>query len=260
MKKFGVLGFPVKHSLSPLMHNAAMKEVGFDGSYEHIEVAPDDLNCFMKRVKTGEFSGLSVTVPYKEAVIEYCDKLSDEAKLIGAVNTLYFDGTDLVGTNTDWYGFIKALEEVEPGFAEKRILVVGAGGAARACLYALNKFGVEPYLTNRSMEKLDEMVNDFDFISVESDLLEDLDFDIVVNATSVGLKEDDPMVVSESLVDMVETVFDLIYLDTKLVVYAREKGKKLASAKRMLLLQGGKQFEYFTGVNPPLEVMWKSIN
>lgn len=259
MKKFGVLGFPVKHSLSPLMYNAAFEVCGFEGFYEFCEVEPDDLNCFMKRVKSREYAGLSVTVPYKEKIMEYCDELSDVAKKIGAVNLLYFEKGKLVGDNTDWFGFLTALKEVESDLASKAVLIIGAGGAARACLYALNQVGVKPFLVNRTKSKAMELAEEF--------LVEVVDFEnlpasqVVVNCTSVGLGDSDPCILPEDyLSNGVEVVFDLIYKETPLVLQSRNLGLKLVDAKRMLLWQGVRQFEKFTDIiDVPVDTMWNSI-
>jgi shikimate dehydrogenase len=258
MKKFGVLGFPVGHSLSPLMHQSAIDFLEIDAVYEFCEVEPSKLNCFMKRVKTGEYAGLSVTVPYKEEVINHCDELTDVAARIGAVNTLYFDNNKLIGGNTDWYGFIRALEEGCLDFAAKEILIVGAGGAARACIYGLNQAGVKPYLVNRTKSKALELTEDFEVEVVDFKSLPKAQ--IVINCTSVGLKKDDPLLLTaEYLSNGVEVVFDLIYKNTPLVSEARKLVIKNVDAKRMLLWQGVMQFKKFTGMNAPVEVMWKSI-
>lgn len=259
MKKFGVLGFPVKHSLSPKMYNAAFKFLNAEAFYEFCEVELGDLNCFMKRVKTGEYAGLSVTVPYKEKVIEYCDEVSDDAKKIGAVNCLYFKDGKLIGENTDWIGFREALCEVENDFTGKKVLVCGAGGAARACLYSLNRLGVTPYVTNRTYSKVLELGDEFDLIPIEGRLLEDSLFDIIINATALGLELDDNLVVDESVLKKSKLVFDLIYLDTPLVKLAKKLAIPTVDAKKMLLYQAAVQFKFFTGANAPIEVMWSSI-
>lgn len=256
MKKFGVLGFPLKHSLSPLMHTAALQELRIEAVYDKYEIAAKDLNCFMKRVKTGEFAGLSVTVPYKEEVLPYCDELSEQAEAIGAVNTLYVKEGKVIGENTDWYGFIEALKEVEPDLNGLKFLILGAGGVARACVYALNKEGIVPVVYNRTKEKAIELSNKFNCIVVES--LKDK-FDVIVNCTSVGLHAEDPLLVSEDIIKAAKIVYDLVYLETPLVREARACGVKIVDSKRMLLLQGVKQFELFTGENPNFEVMWESI-
>lgn len=259
MKKFGVLGFPVKHSLSPAMYKAGFEKIGFEGIYEFCEVEPNDFNCFMKRVKTGEYAGLSVTVPYKERVMDYCDVITDVAKKIGAVNLLYFDAGKFVGDNTDWFGFITALKEVESNLGGKKVLIMGAGGAARACIFALNEIGIKPYLVNRTKSKALELAEEF--------LIEVVDFEnlpasqVVVNCTSVGLSDSDPCILPEDyLSNGVDVVFDLIYKDTSLVLLAKKNGLKTIDAKRMLLWQGVKQFEKFTKLEVPVEEMWKSIN
>jgi shikimate dehydrogenase len=260
MKKFGVLGNPVTHSLSPKMFNAGFESQNFEGVYEFCDILPEEFNCFMKKVRTGEYAGLSVTVPYKEQVIEHCDELSDEAKKIGAVNCLYIKEGKLIGTNTDWFGFAESLKEVVEEVSSLKVLIFGAGGAAKACIYALNLEGVSPFVTNRTMSKVEGLAEDFDINVIEQDLLLDLEFDLIVNATSVGLTETDELIVPIELLAKASVVLDLIYLKTPLVEAAEEYGLKLIDAKRMLLLQGVLQYSIFTGVEAPKEIMWNSIN
>jgi shikimate dehydrogenase len=258
MKKFGVIGFPVMHSLSPKMYNAGFNEIDFQGFYEFCEVNHKNLNCFMKRVKSGEFAGLSVTVPYKESVKMYCDEFTDSALKIGAVNCLYFSKNKLIGHNTDWYGFLESLKEIEKDFSKKKILVIGAGGAARAVVYALNVSGVLPSIANRTKSRLLDFQTDFEVEIVDFNNLPECE--ILINATSVGLKNSDNKLVNEEyLKSGIETVFDLIYKDTPLVSASKKIGLKTVDAKRMLLWQAVEQFEIFTGENCPVEVLWKSI-
>lgn len=257
MKKCGVLGFPVSHSLSPKMHQAAFDALGLDYKYELCEVKPEDLGCFMKRMASGEFAGLSVTIPHKESVMQYCAELTEDANEIGAVNTLYFKGEKLCGENTDWYGFTKSLEEDLPDFRDKSYLIFGAGGVARACLYGLKKEGVKNvFITNRTKFKGEKLAAEFGFQFVHPEDLPEAD--VLVNATSVGLKPDVALLTLEEL-GKFQVVFDLIYRDTELQIQAKKLGLKVITGLKMFLYQGAKQFELFTDKPPPIEVMRKTL-
>jgi shikimate dehydrogenase len=242
------------------MYNVMFEYLGVEAYYDFLEVSHDDLNCFMKRVKTGEYAGISVTVPYKEVVLEYCDELSEEALKIGAVNCMYIKNGKVCGHNTDWYGFWTALCEAKISYNPEKVLVLGAGGAARGVLYALNQHGIVPFVANRTIENAEKLQQDFKCNPLDLEAVNSLSFDLIINTTSVGLKSDDKSLVSESLVAKSKIVFDLIYVETELVRLAKRNGKEIIDGKRMLLFQAEKQFIYFTGKNPDLKLMWESLN
>jgi shikimate dehydrogenase len=238
------------------MHNAAYKELGLDFEYVAIDVKPEELESFIKRLRTGEFLGVSVTVPHKQAVLEYLNVQSPNVKSIEAVNTLFCDQGKLVGENTDWFGIHCALDEATD-LKGKKILIYGAGGAARACLFALRDTGAEVFLTNRTVEKGIALANEFNATFVEVSQLYDID--ILINATSVGLHGDDRLLVCPDWLKNVTIVFDMVYTDTVLEQVAKAAGCQIISGKRMLLYQGAKQFELFTHQKAPLEVMARAI-
>jgi shikimate dehydrogenase len=258
MKKYAVIGDPVAHSLSPKMYNAAFEFLGFDGLYLAEQVQSDDLSCFMKKLRTSEYAGISVTVPHKEAVMTFCDHLSDKATKIGAVNCVYNKDGVVFGENTDWFGFVEALKEVESNLRGKKVLVLGAGGAARAVVFALNQVGAKVFIWNRTLSKAQELAQEFELQIVDS--VYDCDPEILVNTTSVGLNIEHEMLVDLEQFQNLEIVFDLIYKETKLSLQAKSLNLKVVDAKRMLLLQAVQQFAIFTGLESPIEVMWNSIN
>ncbi len=251
-----VVGHPVTHSLSPAMHMAGYQALDLDFTYEKVDPHVSGLDRFIKDVRSGFYVGVSVTVPYKQAIMEYVNVLSPAAKACDAVNTLYFDGGSLVGENTDWYGFYMALDEVV-NLDRKTVLIFGAGGAARACLFALRDSGAKVYLTNRTVEKGEQLASEFGVEFVQPCDLPAVD--VFVNATSIGLHEEDFLFVPEDWLAQVKVVFDLVYTDTILERTARELGCKIVSGKKMLLYQGAKQFQLFTGEEPPIEVMAAAI-
>ncbi len=162
MQRFCVIGSPISHSKSPALHNAAFKALGIDAEYEAVEVKPGELRDFMEGFPH-VYSGMNVTIPHKEAVMQYLDSIDDRAQSIGAVNTVVVDGGRLVGYNTDWIGFEQALlegtgEATTAFLQHKPVLVVGAGGAARAICFAIKNMGAQLYITNRTHQRLIDFV------------------------------------------------------------------------------------------------------
>ncbi len=259
MKSFAVVGHPLEHSLSPTLFNTAFKALGLDYTYTKEDVGLSELKLILEKVRSGEYSGLSVTVPYKEEIIPYLDELTPEAKAIGAVNTVYFSEGKVKGTNTDWQGFMDALVK-HTDLKNKKILIYGAGGVARACLYALRKFKDNVFLTNRTEAKGMRLAEEFGVTYVHKNKLPDVD--IFINATSASLnpKSKNELLVSEEQLKKVSTVFDLVYGETLLTKTANTLGIKTIDAKEMLLYQAIRQFEIFTGKEAPIDVMAKSID
>ena len=255
-RKCCVIGHPVKHSLSPAMHNAGYQELGLDFKYEAVDVVPAELAEFVKKLRAGEYLGVSVTVPHKQAVLDYANVVSPHVKAIGAANTLFCDEGKIVAENTDWFGVHCALDEVMD-LKDKRILIYGAGGAARACLYALRDAKAHVCVTNRTIEKGMALANEFGAEFCEVSQVPQVD--VLVNATSVGLDGDDRLLVCPAWLKGTEYVFDMVYTGTVLEQVAQSQGCKIISGKKMLLYQGAKQFELFTHKKAPLEVMAKAI-
>ncbi len=255
-KKCCVIGHPVEHSLSPAMHNAAYRELGLDFKYDAVDVAPAGLADFMRLLRAGEYLGVSVTVPHKQSVLDFANVVSPHVKAIGAANTLFCDDGKIVAENTDWFGVHCALDEVMD-LKEKRILVYGAGGAARACLYALRNAKAELFITNRTISKGMALANEFGAQFCEVSEIPQVD--VLVNATSVGIGGDDRLLVCPDWLKCTEYVFDMVYTGTVLEQVAKDNGCKIISGKKMLLYQGAKQFELFTHQRAPLEVMAQSV-
>lgn len=256
MKSFAVVGHPLAHSLSPALFNAGFKTLGLEYSYIKEDIDLSELRFLVEKVRSGEYSGLSITVPYKEAVTEYIDQLTPEAKAIGAVNTVYFSEGKVEGENTDWQGFKEALTK-HIDLEKKKILIYGAGGAARACLYALKEFKDNLFLTNRTEAKGMKLAEEFGVFFVDKNNLPNVD--IFINATSASLDSKAELLVSEGWLKKVSLVFDLMYGETMLTKTAKELGVKTIDAKEMLLYQAMKQFKIFTGREAPVEAMAKSI-
>ncbi|GER93911.1 shikimate dehydrogenase [hot springs metagenome] len=264
----GLFGYPVEHSLSPLMHNAAFKYLGLDYCYVTFLVSPDLLGDAVKAIKALNLSGVNVTVPHKENVINFLDEISEEASFIGAVNTIKNDNGKLIGYNTDGRGFMRSLTESNIDIRGKKILILGSGGASRAIGYYLCKEAKEVYLFDIDNKKavllrdhLNRLKGNVLLADIESVRNKDFfsDIGVIINATPLGLKPDDPVPVDISVINKNHIVCDLIYKETPLLKNASMIGCKTMDGLGMLLYQGVFAFEIWTGVMPPVDVMRQAI-
>jgi len=260
-KVYGIIGYPVSHSLSPVMHNLAFRELGVKAVYGAFPVKPEDLSQAIRGVKALGISGLSVTIPHKVEVMKYLDEIDGKAKEIGAVNTIINREGSLFGTNTDWIGVLKAFEEVGGSPSGKRVVILGAGGASLAIIYAMiQACAKEIVVYNRTFEKAKEVAERFSVLAYPWEALSEAYGDILINATSVGLKSFDSPVEKE-VVSRFSVVMDSVYLplETKLLAMAKEENKITIDGLKMLLYQGVEQFKLWTGLMPPVEKMREAI-
>lgn len=257
-----VIGDPVEHSLSPVMHNVGYKALGIDNAnlFIAIKVKKEKLSRFIEAIKVLGIKGISVTVPHKEAIIKYLDDLDSDAKKIGAVNTILNKDGKLIGSNTDWIGAIKALEK-KTNLNGKTVAVIGAGGAARAIVFGLIKKGARVKIFNRTLEAAKKIADEF---SVEYGEMgqsgEIRDYEIIINATSVGMNEEkNPL--SKDLINKNQIIFDIVYSsrETMLIRNAKEKGAKIVYGYEMLLYQGVEQFKVYTGLEAPVKEMEEAL-
>lgn len=269
----GVVGHPVKHSKSPLIHNHWIKRYGLSGSYEAIDIAPDDLADRLPALFAAGYAGFNVTIPHKEAVMALCDEVTDIAAKIGAVNTLFKEDGRIIGTNTDAFGFIENLNTAIRHFGFSHTLqngpavVLGAGGAARAVVYGLLQEGVpEIIIANRSLEKAEALTESMGspFIRVveweqRSGVLAGANF--LVNTTALGMEgqpalEIDLRGASENLL-----VADIVYspLMTGLLKQAREYDLRIVTGIGMLLHQARPAFEKWFGLLPDVDEALESL-
>ncbi len=268
---YGIIGYPVKHSKSPQFQTAAFRHKNINAVYLPFEVKPENLKKAVNGIKALSIKGINITVPHKEEVIRYLDETSEEVQFIGACNTVKNIDGYLIGYNTDAYGFIEGLKEIEPQFQDKTFLILGAGGASRAVLYGLIREGAEKiFVANRTIDRVFQIIQDFSklnrfiqeiIIPVPLDKVEEYlsSTHIIVNTTSVGLKDEDPPLFDYSKIQKKHTVVDIIYKKTKLLKVAQEKGCKWQDGLPMLLYQGAKAFEIWTGEKAPVEVMRKVL-
>jgi len=262
-KIVGIFGHPIEHTLSPLMHNSAFEALGLDMCYVAFDVSPEDLEDAVKAIRALGLLGVNLTIPHKERVIRFLDRIDDEASFIGAVNTIvYSDGT-LCGYNTDGRGFIKSLSEEGIQFEGKRILIIGAGGAARAISYCLSEKTSSLHLYDIDRSKAERLVNDLTSFRKGVYLLDSLEDtgeqDMVINATPLGWKDEDPIPIRPETIRPGMVVCDLVYKNTRLLREAKERGAKTLDGSGMLLWQGVLAFELWTGRRPPVELMRKIL-
>ncbi len=267
---YGIIGYPVKHSLSPLMQTAAFKTSSIDAVYVPFSVTPENLEDAVEGIKALSISGVNVTVPHKERIVRLLDYLDDEAEFLEAVNTVKNEKGVLTGYNTDAGGFLDSLKEAGIEVKGKKVTIIGAGGAAKAVGYALLKERVSFLnIVNRNFQKAKELGEKLGKMGkvlvfpLKGTTIEVLlsDTDILVNTTSVGLKPEDPFLFDYSKIPEKLTVIDIIYNppETPLLKAAKEKGCKTLNGIGMLLHQGARAFKIWTGMEPPIEEMRKAL-
>jgi shikimate dehydrogenase len=259
----GLFGYPVEHTLSPAMHNAAFAHLGMDCRYLPFVVHPDLLGAAVSSITALDLVGVNVTVPHKESVIPFLDEVDEEAAFIGAVNTIVRRERKLHGFNTDGRGFMRSLSENNVAAEGTKILVVGAGGASRAISYYLSEKARALFLYDVATQKRDALVSALSRIRTNVSALGRLEnlesFEIIVNATPLGLKRDDPVPLDTSGLSLHQVVCDLIYRKTRLLQEASQRGCRTLDGLGMLLWQGVLAFELWTGVMPPVEIMRNAL-
>jgi shikimate dehydrogenase len=258
----GLFGYPIKHSLSPAMHNAGFAHLKIDYCYLPFLVAPDDLKDAVNGIRAMNFRGVNLTIPHKENVIKFLDEIDDEAKFIGAVNTIVNEDGRLKGYNTDGRGFIKSLEEQGINLSDKTVLVIGAGGAAKGICYYLAHKAKRLMIQNRSIDRRDALIDSLKSINTVfpfNDISEAKNCDIIINTTPLGLSTNDPLPIDPKYIHKNHIVCDLIFSDTPLLKAAHLIGAKTISGHGMLLWQGVLAFELWTGLTAPVEIMRKAI-
>lgn len=261
MQIYGILANPAGHSLSPALHNAAFKSLGLDAYYYSFDIVETELEDFMASLNDGDVCGLSVSLPYKEKVMNFLDEIDEDARAIGAVNTIKNENGKLFGSNTDWLGIRRALSEVTD-FPEKKCAVLGAGGSARAAVYALKKAGVrEIWILNRTTEKAESLAKEFDCQFGSLDEVTKIAPDIIVQTTSIWLEDPQAKLIDAEALKPGMIVMDIVYkpLLTLLLIKAKERGCTIVTGDKMLLYQAVEQFKIWTGQEAPMELMEQAL-
>lgn len=264
----GVVGHPVGHSLSPRMHNASFAATGLDYVYVPLEVMPEDLSTAVSGLRALGFRGFNVTMPHKEAILPLLDGLDEAATVTGAVNTVVVEEARLHGTNTDGSGFVRACEEAGVGLDGARVLLVGAGGAAASiAVAAIGDGAKELRILNRSRWRAVELRERLWKVYPETALsVHDITdpegaargADVIVNATYLGMKPEDPLPVPAALLGTNAAVCDAVYIpggETRLIRLAKELGLSAVPGARMLLYQGVHAQRIWTGREPDVRAM-----
>ncbi|MFP4533733.1 MAG: shikimate dehydrogenase [Desulfobacterales bacterium] len=252
---YGVIGNPVAHSLSPVMHNQAFSNTGYPGVYLPFQV--QDIGAAVDGIRALNVRGVSVTIPHKEAVMPYLDQIDDSAREIGAVNTVVNDKGRLIGYNTDAYGAVTALSE-KTDIKNKDVVILGAGGAARAISYGVLKQGGRLHVLNRSAEKGERLAGFLGAVFYPMDRFDQAPCDILINTTPVGMHpEVDAMPVARNRLNDHMVVMDIIYnpVKTRLLEAAEAIGAQVISGVPMFVYQGARQFELWTGLDAPVDLM-----
>lgn len=258
----GLFGYPVEHTLSPAMHNAAFRHLSLDYCYVPFRVHPTMLADAVRAIKGLDLAGVNVTVPHKESVIPLLDALEPEAEFIGAVNTITHENGILTGYNTDGRGFMRSLEEQDIRTAGSRILIVGTGGACRAISYYLCEQASSLHLFDIDRAKAERLANDLSTVRSTVSLAAAVDitgFDIIINATPLGLHTGDPLPFPTDELKPSQTICDLIYRQTPLLTSADQRGCKTVNGLGMLLWQGALAFELWTKSAAPAEIMRSAL-
>lgn len=255
------IAHPNRTSKAPIMHNAGFEALGLNFVYLAFE--PTDLAGTIQAMRVLGIRGYSVSKPYKEAILQYLDEIDEVAKLIGAVNTVHNREGRLVGYNSDWIGAVKAVEEVT-SIEGKKVLIVGAGGAGRAIAFGMKQKGAQVVIYNRTQDRARRVSQE---LGVQYggglDALSELtDYDVLINATSTGFYPNtDATVIPKQLLRPGRVILDVVFnpVRTRLIHEAATAGCKPIVGTRMLVLQGGFQFELFTGCKPPLDIMQQAL-
>ena len=253
MKKFLVIGNPIEHSLSPQLHNFWIKNNNLNATYTKKKLNDDDLEKLISEMRENNLNGINVTVPFKKKIIPYLDELSKEAKETESVNTIYLKDDKIKGHNTDVSGFEYSIKDLNINMNNKKVLIIGAGGVVSSILFALNKMSLNKiFITNRTRKKAEDLKKFFkNLIIVEWGDIPD--FDMVINATSVGLNENDQLELNLSKIKN-KFFYDIIYNPpkTNFLKNAEVLGNKIENGKKMFIYQAAAAFKIWHNIQPEI--------
>lgn len=267
-KTFAVIGDPINHSLSPTIHNAAFRELGMDCTYIAYKIAKDELEEGVESLKKINVAGFNVTIPHKVAIMKLLDKMDESASLIGAANTVSNTDGNLKGYNTDMDGFLEPIIKRQIVLKDARILLLGAGGAARAIVAAFSKHkSKEITIANRTSKNAASLAEFGTKLGIKTNILEwselqseSAEFDFIINSTAIGLKNE-ASPIPDKLFTRNTTVYDIVYMpmNTDLIKRAKDKGANIIYGYEMLLGQACRAFEIWHNKQAPYDAMKKAI-
>ncbi|WP_440655092.1 shikimate dehydrogenase [Candidatus Pelagibacter sp. HIMB1506] len=253
MKKYFVIGNPIEHSLSPQLHNYWLEQNNIKAVYEKIKLEESEIENFILKIKNQEINGCNVTVPFKKIVIPFLDKLSSEAEHTQSVNTICFDNGDLVGYNTDIGGFQKAINNLNYKVKDKEILILGAGGVVPSIIFALNKMEASKItVSNRTYKKAENLRTQFNKINIVN-WGEVPDFDMIINATSIGLNNESINLNITNIGDG-KLFYDVIYnpRETNFLKEGKKLGNQIENGKLMFIYQAFEAFKLWHNIEPTI--------
>jgi shikimate dehydrogenase len=254
MKKYLVIGSPIEHSLSPKLQNYWIKNKNINAIYEKQKLNEDEIESLISKVKKKKLNGINVTVPFKKAVIPYLDRLSLEAESTQSVNTIYLDNDKVVGHNTDISGFELGIKNSKFEARGKKILILGAGGVVPSIIFALNKMNAAGItISNRTKDRAESLKKFFKNIKTV-DWGEIPEFDMIINATSVGLNKEDQLNLDFSKVGKNKFFYDVIYnpKETNFLKIGKKMGNETENGKMMFIYQSFTAFKVWHGVEPEI--------
>ena len=261
IKKFLVIGNPISHSLSPELQNYWLKKNNINGIYDKQRLDIDDLKDFVLKIKSKEIAGANITVPFKKEIIPYIDKLTPESEGTDSVNTILLNKGETVGCNTDITGFEKAIKETNYNFLKKRVLILGAGGVVPSIIFALQRMGVKHImLSNRTKLKAEELKNYYKKKNSDENIITVVDwgelpnFDVIINATSVGLKRDQTLNLDFSKIEKGKFFYDVIYnpKETNFLKAGKQLGNQTENGKKMFIYQAAEAFKIWHKIEPEI--------
>jgi len=255
MKKYLVIGNPINHSLSPKLHNYWFKENNIDAVYDKKKLDENELKNIISEVKEKKINGINVTVPFKKAVIPFIDELSPEAKDTQSVNTIYFQNGITIGHNTDIAGFELAIKYANYDISNKKIFILGAGGVVPSIIYSLKKMKASKItLSNRTKEKAENLKKLFKDLEI-IDWGEKLDFDMIINATSIGLNNEDEIKIDFSSIGSNKFFYDVIYNPKETIFLKKAKmlGNQVENGKMMFIYQAHQAFTLWHKIMPEID-------
>lgn len=259
---FAVIGHPIKHSLSPVMHQANFEALGRDDSYEALNIPPKHFHLIKEIMAEKEIDGFNITIPHKERIIPYLDAMDAHAKTIGAINTVKIEDGKWIGYNTDGIGYVQGLKNVYPNLKEARILLIGAGGASKGLAAALNEAADHTLsVANRTMSRFDNWDLKVHTLTLEEAEKQLGDFDIVINTTPAGMSENQDVVIALDHLAPDTLVSDIVYIPykTPILKLAEAKGNPIYNGLDMFVNQGAESFKIWTGETADTKAMKNTV-
>ena len=255
MKKYLVIGNPIEHSMSPKLHNCWIKQNNLDAIYDKKKFVENDLEGIVMDLKNGKIDGINVTVPFKKMIIPFLDKLSPLSKITQSVNTIFKKDNKIIGDNTDVYGFECGLKHINYNVKNKKILILGAGGVVSSIIFALKRMGASKItLSNRTKEKAEKLKKIYsDLEIIEWGKI--IDFNMIINATSLGLKNNDEIKLNYSEIGLNKFFYDVIYQpsETNFLSKAKQFGNKIENGKMMFIYQAQLAFKIWHNILPKID-------